>query len=84
MRAVTFPGWNLNLAENQEEYEAIPVLYLKDNPEGQMVACFELNKDEIEEIVRTGKLWYVQHTFNRGFQPINMSTECPITYNNEQ
>ena len=43
-----------------------------------MTACFQLNKEEIDEIVRTGCLWYTQHLFGNNFQPISMSTQNPF------
>lgn len=96
MLAVTFPEVNVNLAEDQPEYETLPVYceareVIMPNRPGDpqlaimtkivpwsMTACFELNKEEIEEIVRTGKLWYTQMLFGNNFQPIVMSTQNPF------
>jgi len=96
MIAVDFPQRNLMLAENQPEYETLPVfLEEKDFIDSSrpydpllpipikqvpwaMTACFQLNKEEIEEIVRTGKLWYRQCLFGGNFQPMNISTQNPF------
>ena len=43
-----------------------------------MTACFELNKEEIDEIIRTGKIWHTQMLFGANFQPIIMSTQNPF------
>lgn len=43
-----------------------------------MTCCFELNREEIDEIVRTGKLWHTQQVFGGSFQPISMSTQNPF------
>jgi hypothetical protein len=43
-----------------------------------MTACFELNKEEIDEIVRTGKIWHTQMLFGDQFQPILMTTQNPF------
>lgn len=43
-----------------------------------MTACFELSDEEIEEIVRTRKLWYTQMVFGKQFQPIRMRTQNPF------
>lgn len=52
------------------------------NAIGQAVCCFELNKEEIDEIIRTGKIWHIQCTFWGAFQPISMSTQNPFTQTN--
>jgi len=96
MIAVDFPQRNLMLAENQPEYETLPVfLETKDFIDNSipydpllpipikqvpwiMTACFELNKEEIKEILRTGKLWYRQCLFGGKFQPMNISTQNPF------
>lgn len=49
-----------------------------NDPMGQMTCCFELNQDEINEIVKTGKIWFTQCTFWNAFQPINMTTQNPF------
>lgn len=36
-----------------------------------MTCCFQLNKEEIDEIIRTGVLWHTQ-------QAISMSTQNPF------
>lgn len=44
-----------------------------------MTACFQLNKEEIDEIVASGgKLWYTQCLFGNNFQPVSMSTQNPF------
>lgn len=43
-----------------------------------MTACFELSDREIEEIVKTRKLYYTQMLFGGQFQPVRMSTENPF------
>lgn len=45
---------------------------------GHAVCCFELNKEEIDEIILTGKVWLTQCTFWNPFQPINMTTQNPF------
>ena len=81
MRSITFPEANLPLAEDQPEYETLHVHLDVTKPEVPMTACFELNKEEIEEIVRTGKIWFTQWTFGSGFQPIKIQTENPFEEN---
>lgn len=96
MIAVDFKERNLMLAEDQPEYETLPVyceyreVIVPNGPNDpqlaimtkvvpwSMTACFKLNKEEIEEIVRTGKLWHTQMLFGANFQPILMSTQNPF------
>lgn len=84
MKAVDFPQRTHMLAESQEEYETMPVYTefkedeSKDLVAWSMTACFELSDREIEEVVRTRKLWYTQMLFGHNFQPIAMSVENPF------
>lgn len=96
MKAIDFPQRNLMLAENQPEYETLPVYVetkemivpnepndpqlaiLTKNIPWSMTACFELSDREIEELVKTRKLWYTQMLFGNNFQPVAMSTKNPF------
>lgn len=53
----------------QVEKQAIP---------WSMTACFELTDEEIEELVKTKRLWFTQMLFGNQFQPIRMSTQNPF------
>lgn len=97
MKAVDFPERNILLAEDQPEYETLPVyadvlvaeestvdekgnLHNVEKPYiNSMTACFELSDEEIEELVRTRKLWYTQMLFGNQFQPVCLSTQNPFT-----
>lgn len=52
--------------------------------QGTAVACFELNKEEIDEIVRTGRIFFTTLTFWQPYQPINMSTQNPFNQTNPE
>jgi hypothetical protein len=56
-----------------------PIVTEKRTIPWSMTACFELSDEEIEEIVRTKKLWYTQMLFGNQFQPVGMSTQNPFT-----
>ena len=73
MRAIEFEEVNVRIAEHQPEYETLPAFH--DRSEGSMTFCFDLNKEEIDEIVKTGKVWFKQVTFNEKMQPVAMSTQ---------
>ena len=82
MRAIEFEQVTNRLAEDQPEYETLPV-HITNDENREFTCCFELNKAEIDEIVKTGKLWYTQLTFGNLFQPIRMSTENPFINSTE-
>jgi hypothetical protein len=71
MKAVTFPEANINLAENQDEYNTLPAYCDVDenkqpvqvdgkdrDPYGEMTVCFEadLTDAEIKDILLTRKI----------------------------
>ena len=77
MKPIEFEQVNVRIAENQEEYETLPA-YIEEAPTGTIVTCFKLEKEEIEEIVKTGKIWHQQLAFHKPMQPILLSTQCPF------
>jgi hypothetical protein len=91
MKSVKFPEVNLALAEEQVEYETLhvyvePKIVPHPTVPGKevtiaysMTSCFELTDAEIEEIVKTRKVWHRQMTFGNQFQPILMTTQDPFT-----
>lgn len=95
MKAIEFPQVNCMLAENQPQYETLPVFVESKakqfrDPERMvnytkqvawsMTACFELSEEEIAEIVKTKKLWHTQLIMGHNFQPIIMSTQNPFIH----
>lgn len=79
MQAVEFPQQTHILAKDQPQYIPLPVHIDQTAPEIPMTCCFELSDDEVEEIVRTKKIWHNQWTFGQPFQPIRMTTKSPFT-----
>jgi hypothetical protein len=78
MISVKFPQSNFALAEDEPEYETLHVHADTTIPQVPLTCCFELNKEEIDDIVRTGKIYHTQWTFGNPFQPILMSTQNPF------
>ncbi len=75
MEAVKFKQSNHNLAENQDEYNTLPVFGGQVGPEPQhigIIACFELSEAEVANIVAHKKLWYRGLTFGNAVQPFNI------------
>jgi len=77
MEPIEFPEVNSRIAEDQEEYVTLPSCIRTDKPEGHIITCFELTDAEIEELVKTKKLWHVQLAFLQPMQPIMLSTAKP-------
>lgn len=67
MTPIEFPGHNIVFAKDQPEYQPLPAMIM---PDGQVITCWELTKEEIEQISSTGKLYLSQLTFNQPLQPI--------------
>lgn len=66
MKAIYFPEVNVELGKGQPEYNTLPVHVDKD---GVVVACFELDDEEIAQIIKSRKIWIQQLTFRRALQP---------------
>jgi len=73
MTSVEFEECNIKIAENQEEYETLHAHH--NTKEGSVTFCFELNKEELEDIQKTGRIYFKQLTFNGPMNPISMSTQ---------
>lgn len=82
MKAIEFPEVNLRIAENQEEYETLPV-YAKIDEESngyfnQVTMCFELDDEERRQVAETGQIWHtVLVPGGHNFHPIRMSILKP-------
>ena len=59
-----------------EECVSLPCCVL-EHPYPQTISCWELTKEEIEQIVKTGKLWV--SVFSVPPPPIAILTETPFT-----
>lgn len=93
MTPVDFPQRNLMLAEDQPEYQTLPVFVdtrVVHNEEGSkeipwsMTCVYEFTEEEITELIATRKLHYRQMLFGHSFQPIFMSTKDPFLPENKQ
>jgi hypothetical protein len=93
MQPVDFPQRNCMLAEDQPEYQTLPVFVdkrtvqteegLKEIP-WSMTVVYELSEEEIAELIATRKLHYRQMLFGHNFQPIFISTKDPFLPHNKQ
>lgn len=67
MNPVEFKGSNIVFGKDQPQYKPLPALVLED---GQVITCWELSDEEVQEIVKNRKLYINQMTFLRDLQPI--------------
>jgi len=67
MKPIEFPEQNVVFGKNQPEYLPLPTLLATD---GSATTCWELEPGELEEIQKTGKIWFNQLTFFQPLQPI--------------
>jgi hypothetical protein len=72
MRPVEFKGCNVTLAENQPQYEPLPVMWLQDSAK-TVIGCFELDDEDLIEVNRTKRLYIAQQTYGNPYHPINIS-----------
>jgi hypothetical protein len=68
MKPVKFQGHNMTLAEDQPEYQPLPVCYQGGN-EGAMTSCWKLTWRERVKLFLTGLIYFNQYTSNQPLQP---------------
>lgn len=71
MEAVDFIGKNVEIAKNQPEYKTLPALVVP-GPEGEVITCWQLSDDEIEEVIKTRRIYMSQLTFGGKYSPVQM------------
>jgi hypothetical protein len=67
MKPIEFTGCNIVYGKGQEEYQPLPAIKC---PDGQVITCWELTPEEIEQVRINGKIYLQQLTFNQPLQPI--------------
>ncbi len=70
MTPIKFKGHNIVFAENQPEYQPLPALRLHD---GQVITCWQLTDEELEEVIKNKCIYLQQMTFNQPLQPVYIS-----------
>lgn len=74
MKPVKFKEQNVIYAEDQPEYEPLPVLKIEGD-EGQIVSCWKLSFIEKIKILFTGRVWVSLLSFNKPLTPSFLSTK---------
>lgn len=73
MKAIEFPEVNVRIAEDQPQYETLPVYIDTEDPTTPTTMCIELDKEERKQVAETGRIWITTLTFMQQFHPIKMS-----------
>jgi len=73
MKPSEFEGANCIYGEGQKEYLPLPA-YKEDNESGLVVTCWELNEEEIKELIEKKRLYVGMMTFNEPLQPLLVAT----------
>lgn len=76
MKPIRFKQVNIVLAENQPQYQPLPVQFNDELEEQPMTSCWELDEAELAQIIKSKKIYLKQLTFGNPFQPIH-----PTIYN---
>lgn len=77
MKPIKFDYRNCVYAEDQPEYLPLPAHKMDD---GTVISCWKLTDEEIQELIKTKKLYISQLTFNEPLQPILPQVESPFKF----
>lgn len=72
MKPVEFKGQNVVFGEGQPEYQPLPALLM---PDGEVITCWEMSPEELQEVTKTGKVYVKQLTFNQLLQPLLVTSD---------
>lgn len=77
MQPVLFKEHNVVFGEGQPEYLPLPA-YVSEDPTVPVITCWEFTDEEIEELVRTKRLYLRQLTFGENLQPLAPQVHSPF------
>lgn len=75
MGPIKFDGANVVFGADQPEYIPLPAFYDKEN--GEVVTCWKITPEELEQIKKTGVVWLSIMTFNQPLMPVLLSANEP-------
>ena len=78
MIPVTFEQYNVLMrGDSENTHEGLSMIELPAYSDGQkMVTCWQLNKEDLDELNRTGKIWLT--IFLPVHPPVWLDADCPI------
>jgi hypothetical protein len=77
MKPTSFEGQNLTLGKGQPEYLELPALVCNDT-EGTVWSCWELDEEDIKDLIKNKRIWVGQLTFKNRFAPQLITTVIPF------
>lgn len=81
MEPINFEGVNVTFAKDQPEYLPLPAYRSSD---GEVICCWKASLWERIKMLFTGRIWIGILTFNQKLQPILVSADKLIEYQQEQ
>lgn len=84
MNAKEFKEVNLRIAENQPQYETLPVHFDSKDESYPVTMCFQLDEQEQKQVLETGEIWLTVLTFGKSFHPIAMSCLKPEKFKSNE
>jgi len=84
MKPIEFKGQNVVFAKNQPEFENLPA-YCGPDVEGKTVAvtCWEMTDQELQEVVKTKKVFVITVTYGGPIQPQSLEAYNPMIFPEE-
>lgn len=77
MKSVKFNQSNVILGKTQSQYNDLHA-HIRTDKNRSVISCFELSKEEIKEVAKTGKIWHTQQVFDQNYNPILLQTNDPF------
>ena len=77
MKPTSFKGQNVILGKDQPEYLDLPALVCDDEAT-TVWTCWELDKADLEDLMKHRKIWVGQLTFGKHFSPQMVTTVMPL------
>lgn len=77
MKPTTFEGHNIVLGKNQPQYLPLPALRC-DDTNGTVWTCWELDANDIGDVLNHRRLWVGQLSFGKPFSPQMITTSVPL------
>jgi len=76
MKPVGFEGQNIVMGKGQPQYMELPALRC-DDAGGTVWSCWELDDNDLADLVKHREIWIGQLTFHRPFTPQMVTTVMP-------
>ena len=77
MQPIRFPETNVTYAQDQPQYQPLPVHRVITDPQGRITCCWQLTFWERLKMLWSGVIWQQILTFNRPLQPQMLTVDKP-------